>query len=44
VAGRKIFPIALAILLLAQLPALFGIERTESWQQFTRWFAGLPLT
>ena len=42
--GRKIFPIALAILLLAQLPALLGFDRTESWQQFTRWFVGLPIT
>ena len=42
--GRKIFPLALVILLLAQLPALMGIDRTDSWQQFTRWFASLPIS
>jgi hypothetical protein len=43
-AGRKIFPIALAIFILAQLPALLGFDRTDSWQQFARWFAALPIS
>jgi hypothetical protein len=43
-AGRGVFPIALAVLLLAQLPALFGFDRSESWQHFARWFASLPVT
>jgi hypothetical protein len=42
--GRKVFPIALGILLTSQLPALLGFDRTEGWQQFARWFKDLQLT
>ena len=42
--GRKVFPVMLAVFVLAQIPALFGLTNTEPWQAFARWFAALPLT
>ena len=43
-AGRRVFPAALAVFVLAQIPALFGLTFTAPWQAFARWFAALPLT
>jgi hypothetical protein len=43
-AGRWVFPAALAVFVLAQIPALFGLTFTAPWQAFARWFAALPLT
>jgi hypothetical protein len=42
--GRRVFPAMLAVFVLAQLPALFGLTNTGPWQAFARWFAALPLT
>jgi hypothetical protein len=42
--GRKVFPIMLAVFVLAQIPALFGLTNTPVWQAFASWFAALPLT
>lgn len=42
--GRWVFPAALAVFVLAQLPALFGLTFTAPWQAFAQWFAALPLT
>jgi hypothetical protein len=42
--GRWVFPMTLAVFVLAQIPALFGLTNTEPWQAFARWFAALPLT
>lgn len=42
--GRKVFPVMLAVFVLAQIPALFGLTNTDPWQAFARWFASLPLT
>ncbi|MCA1614671.1 MAG: hypothetical protein LC795_11130 [Acidobacteria bacterium] len=42
--GRRVFPVMLAVFVLAQIPALFGLTNTEPWQAFARWFAALPLT
>ena len=42
--GRKVFPIMLAVFVLAQIPALLGLTNTALWQAFARWFAALPLT
>jgi len=43
-AGRWVFPAALAVFVLAQIPALFGLTFTAPWQAFARWFEALPLT
>jgi len=43
-AGRRVFPAMLAVFVLAQIPALFGLTSTPLWQAFARWFAELPLT
>ena len=43
-AGRRVFPVMLAVFVLAQIPALFGLTNTAPWQAFARWFAALPLT
>jgi len=42
--GRLVFPVTLAVFVLAQTPALFGLTNTAPWQAFARWFAALPLT
>jgi hypothetical protein len=42
--GRKVFPVMLAVFVLVQIPALFGLTNTALWQSFARWFAALPLT
>ena len=42
--GRWVFPAALAVFVLAQIPALFGLTFAPPWQEFARWFAVLPLT
>jgi len=42
--GRKVFPMMLAVFVLAQIPALTGMTDTALWQAFARWFAALPLT
>lgn len=42
--GRKVFPIMLAVFVLAQIPALFGLTNTTLWQSFASWFAALSLT
>jgi hypothetical protein len=42
--GRKVFPVMLAVFVLAQIPALLGLTNTAPWQAFARWFAALPLT
>ena len=42
--GRKVFPIMLAVFVLAQSVALLGLTNTAPWQAFARWFAALPLT
>lgn len=43
-AGRRVFPVMLAVFVLAQIPALFGLTNTALWQAFASWFAALPLT
>jgi hypothetical protein len=43
-AGRMVFPGMLAVFVLAQVPALFGLTDTPLWQAFARWFAALQLT
>ena len=42
--GRKVFPVMLAVFVLAQAIALLGLTNTAPWQAFARWFAALPLT
>ena len=42
--GRIVFPAMLAVFLLMQVPALFGLTEAPQWQAFARWFAALPLT
>jgi hypothetical protein len=42
--GRRVFPAMLAVFVLAQIPALFALTNTPTWQAFARWFAALPLT
>ena len=42
--GRKVFPVMLAVFVLAQIPALFGLTNTALWQAFASWFAALSLT
>ena len=42
--GRWVFPTTLAVFVLAQIPALFGLTNTAPWQAFASWFAALPLT
>lgn len=42
--GRGVFPAMLAVFVLAQVPALFGLTGQAWWQAFAAWFAGLPLT
>jgi hypothetical protein len=42
--GRRVFPVMLAVFVLAQIPALFGLTNTPVWQAFANWFAALPLT
>ena len=42
-AGRRVFPVMLAVFVLAQVPALFGLTNTAPWQAFASWFAALPL-
>src|SRR5688572_7786671 len=42
--GRKVFPVMLAVFVLAQSFALLGLTNTAQWQAFARWFAALPLT
>lgn len=43
-AGRMVFPGMLALFVLMQIPALFGLTEASAWQEFARWFAALPLT
>ncbi len=43
-AARWIFPVMLAVFVIAQVPALFGMTRQAWWQDFAAWFASLPLT
>lgn len=38
-AGRAVFPVMLALFVLAQLPALLGLTEGALWQGFARWFA-----
>ena len=40
-AGRLVFPAMLAIFILFQIPALFGLTDGPLWQDFARWYAGL---
>ena len=42
--GRWVFPVMLGVFVLAQIPALFGLTEQAWWQNFARWYAGLPLT
>ena len=42
--ARWVFPTMLGVFVLAQIPALFGLTTQAWWQNFARWFAGLPLT
>lgn len=42
--GRRVFPVMLAVFVLAQAIALLGLTNTAPWQAFARWFAALPLT
>lgn len=42
--GRGVFPLMLAIFVLSQVPALFGLTNQDWWQAFARWYANLPLT
>lgn len=43
-AGRVVFPSMLAVFVLVQAPAVFGLIQVPMWQAFARWFAALPLT
>ena len=42
--GRSLLLWVLAALVVAQLPALFGLTDGPAWQSFARWFASVPLT
>jgi uncharacterized membrane protein YozB (DUF420 family) len=42
--GRGVFPAMLAVFIAAEIPALFQLTGQAWWQDFARWFAGLPLT
>jgi hypothetical protein len=42
--GREVFPFMLIVFVLSQVPALFGMTGQAWWQNFTAWFAALPLT
>jgi hypothetical protein len=42
--GRSVFPVMLAIFVLAQMPAMLGLTDQAWWQAFSRWFARLPIT
>ncbi|NND45970.1 MAG: hypothetical protein HKN58_11655 [Xanthomonadales bacterium] len=42
--GFKVFPAMLALFVLMQIPALFGLTQQGWWQSFAAWYAGLPLT
>ena len=41
--GRRVFPIALAIVVAGQA-AILNLHRFALWQAFGPWFVGLPLT
>ena len=43
-AGRRVFPVLLALFVLSQFVALSGLYQARSWEAFMRWFAALPLT
>ena len=40
-AGRAVFPAMLAVFVLAQIPALFGLTEGPLWQGFAGWFASI---
>ncbi len=40
-AGRGVFPAMLAVFLVAQVPALFGLTFSPLWQAFAAWYASL---
>ena len=42
--GRVVFPAMLAVFAILQAPALLGLWKSATWQDFARWCAALPLT
>jgi len=42
--GRWVFPLALGLFVLIELPMLLGFPASDSWASFATWFGGLPLT
>ena len=43
-AGRRVFPVLLALFVLSQFVVLSGLFQARLWEVFMRWFAALPLT
>lgn len=42
--GRIVFPAMLVLFMLVQAPPLLGLTQAPAWQEFSRWFASIPLT
>lgn len=42
--GRWVFPLVLALFVVAGLPLFFGVTDTIGWENFSRWFLSLGLT